>query len=154
MQDGADLAVVVAEEVVVEGGVEGASALVGGVGVEPVRVADQLDGIAEDSRAGGEFATGADKGLLDAVAFQREITQASFEATSRQAVVGGEVEQAFFAGVEARQFGAEVGFEFLGHALFVGQGGFDLASEVVEEVLGQLEVLVAPLDGFLNLPGR
>ncbi|MFL6164235.1 MAG: hypothetical protein ACJ74U_18695 [Jatrophihabitantaceae bacterium] len=68
MQDGGHLAVVITEEVVIEGGVEGAPTFVRGVAVEVVGITDQLNGITENFGARSQFAGGVRKRLLDAFA--------------------------------------------------------------------------------------
>ena len=151
--DGDDgfLGVLVDEEFLEDGLVEQASAVVGGLAVELVGVAEQVELGLHDGCAFVEAVVGLVQAFLDVAFLCLQAGQAGADFAAGQVSVGGEVEEVFFVPVDGGEFGGELVVEQLPAGGGLAQDVLDAGTDAGDEVVGQFLGRPVLGDGVLDL---
>ncbi|WP_338900808.1 hypothetical protein WGA77_09205 [Nocardia seriolae] len=117
----ADGEVFIDVEALVEGLIHQSAGVVVGVAVHRVGVGQDIEGLTQHSRSGGEFGSRGQQPFFGFGAFGLDLAEPGFDLVLREGAVGGEIEQAFFLSVEVGQTRLGCGVHGADAALLVGQ---------------------------------
>ncbi|MEO5834147.1 MAG: hypothetical protein ABIR83_12370 [Nakamurella sp.] len=147
-------AVIIDEELTVEGVVQDPSRVVRTPSVEILRVLQHLEVGPQNLGSGGELVGSLFQSFLRTLPIDLDLAESGTDLVPRQRIISQEVEQSLLLDVELGQLLFDAGMHLADAALLISHGVLYLGGQDGDEILRQRQRRVVADDGLLDLSRR